>query len=194
MRRGFKSWCENVSAEYRSNLGLERDDVLDPRDLARYLGVRVWTPHDVPGLSRASIEQLIDTDSTSWSAVTLAVNGQNVVILNSAHAPTRQRNSLAHELAHLVLNHRAARTTVSDEGFLFSDRFDEEQEEEADWLSGALLLPREGLLNAYRRSRSSAVVARHFGVSTKLVDWRLRMTGILMQTQRAARRRRRRVG
>ena len=194
MRRGFKSWCENVSAEYRSNLGLERDAVLDPRDLARYLDVRVWTPHEVPGLSQASIEQLIETDPASWSAVTLAVNGQNVVILNSAHAPTRQRSSLAHELAHLALNHRAARTTVSDEGFLFSDRFDEEQEEEADWLSGALLLPREGLLNAYRRSRASAVVARHFGVSTNLVDWRLRMTGILMQTQRAARMWRGRVG
>ena len=74
---------------------------------------------------------------------------------------------------------------------MFSDRYDAEQEEEADWLGGTLLLPREGLLNKYRQTRSSEVIAREFGVSTKLVDWRLRMTGIIAQVRRAAQWRRR---
>ncbi len=191
MRRGFKSWCENTAAEYRLHLGLSGDAPLDPRVLARYLGVQVWTPRDVTGLSDKSIKQLTEIDPSSWSAVTIAENGQHLVILNSAHARTRQQNSLAHELAHLILNHRPARTTVSEEGYLFSDRYDAEQEEEANWLAGALLLPREGLLDVYRRTRSSAVIASEFGVSAKLVDWRLRMTGILMQVRRAAQGRRR---
>ena len=190
MRRGFKSWCENASSEYRSHLGLNLGDRLEPRDLARHQGVLVRTPHELPGLSSHSIRQLTKIDPDSWSAVTVTAGSQNLVILNSAHAPTRQRSSLAHELAHVILNHRPTTTSVSEEGILFRDRYDTEQEEEADWLGGALLLPREGLLSVYRQTSSSEVIGRIFGVSTKLVDWRLRMTGILMQGRRAGQRRR----
>ena len=191
MRRGFKSWCENASGEYRSHLGLDLGDRLEPRDLARHLGVLVRNPHELPGLSRQSIRQLTKVDPDSWSAVTIAAGGKNLVILNSAHASTRQRSSLAHELAHVILNHRPATTSVSDEGILFRDRYDTGQEEEADWLGGALLLPRGGLLSVYRRIASSEAIGHIFGVSTKLVDWRLRMTGILVQAKRESRWRRR---
>ena len=184
MRRGFKSWSENASSEYRSHLGLDVGDRLEPRDLARHLGVLVRTPHELPGLSRQSIRQLTQVDPESWSAVTVAAGGRNLVILNSAHAQTRQQNSLAHELAHVILNHRPATTSVSEEGILFRDRYDTEQEEEADWLGGALLLPRRGLQSVYRRTTSSEEIGHIFGVSTKLVDWRLRMTGILLQAKR----------
>ena len=129
-------------------------------------------------------------DPDSWSAATVADGGKNLVVINSAHARTRQRSSLAHELAHIILNHRPSTTSVSEEGFLFRDRYDTEQEEEADWLGGALLLPRGGLLSVYRRTSSSEAIGQIFGVSTKLVDWRLRMTGILVQARRADRWRR----
>ncbi len=187
MRRGFKSWCENASRDYRAQLGLDLADPLDPHDLARFLGVLVWTPDEVPDLSSQSIRQLTKVDPSSWSAVTVSAGGRHLVILNSAHALTRQRNSLAHELAHLVLNHQPDTARVSGEGFLLRDHYDAEQEEEADWLAGTLLLPREGLLSVYRRTSSSEAIGRIFGVSTKLVDWRLRMTGILAQTRRASR-------
>ena len=191
MRRGFKSWSERTSGEYRSQLGLNLADALEPRELADHIGVLVWAPRDVPGLSTGSIEQLTEADPSSWSAVTVVAGGHHLIIVNSAHAHTRQRSSLAHELAHVVLNHRPAEARVSEEGFLFRDRYDTEQEEEADWLAGALLLPREGLLSVYRRNSSSEVIGRHFGVSTKFVDWRLRTTGILLQATRAERWRKR---
>ncbi len=190
-RRGFKSWCENAALEYRSHLGLNCDDPLDPRDLARHLGVLVWTPREVPDVSEQSIEQLTEVDPSSWSAVTVTIGEQNLVIFNTAHAQTRQRNSLAHELAHVILNHHPTATSISEEGFLFRDRFDTEQEEEADWLAGSLLLPRDGLLSVYQRTSSTAGIARTFGVSTQLVEWRLRMTGIIRQTERASRKWRR---
>lgn len=191
MRRGFKSWCENASGEYRSHLGLGLAGPLEPRDLARHLGVLVRTPNELPGLSHQTITQLTRVDPDSWSAVTVAANGRNLVVINSAHAPTRQRSSLAHELAHIILNHRPSTMRVSEEGFLFRDRYDTDQEEEADWLGGALLLPRGGLLCVYRQTSSSKAIGEIFGVSTKLVDWRLRMTGILVQIRRADRWRRR---
>ena len=191
MRRGFKSWCENASSEYRSHLGLVLTGPFEPRDLARHLGVLVRTPNELSGLSRQSITQLTMVDPDSWSAVTVAAGGKNLVIINCAHARTRQRSSLAHELAHIILNHRPSTTSVSEEGFLFRDRYDTEQEEEADWLGGALLLPRGGLLSVYRRTSSSEAIGQIFGVSIKLVDWRLRMTGILVQAKRESRWRRR---
>jgi len=187
MRRGFKSWCERTSGGYRSQLGLELADALEPRQLAEHLSVLVWTPQDIPGLSTRSIEQLTEVDPSGWSAVTIAAGGHNLIIINSAHARTRQRSSLAHELAHVILNHRPTEARVSGEGILFRDRYDTEQEDEADWLAGALLLPREGLLSVYRRTQSSETIGRHFGVSTKLVDWRLRTTGILVQARRVGR-------
>ena len=159
---------------------------LDRRRLAEYLNVRVLRPEDVPNVAPASLRQLRGAGQDSWSAVTISQSGLTLVILNSGHPLTRQANSLAHELAHIILNHTSDDTDMSREGFLFRNRFDEEQEDEANWLAGCLLLPREGLLHAYWRQRSPAALAQHFGVSQKLVTWRLRMTGIARQAARAA--------
>lgn len=189
MRRGFKAWCERAAAEYREAVGVPMAAALDPRLLAEHLDVRVVLPEDVPGVAPANLRRLRGmAGRASWSAVTISQGGVRLVILNSGHPGTRQANSLAHELAHIILNHTSDDVQVSQEGFLFRTRIDREQEDEADWLAGCLLVPREGLLRAYRRDRSSAALARHFGVSQQLVDWRLRMTGITRLARRAARR------
>ena len=185
MRRGFKAWCERVSEEYRRAIGIPLHDSLDPEILAQHLAVSVWRPADVAGLSEGCRNQLTIHDKDSWSAVTLRVGDESAVIVNSAHAATRQRNSLAHELAHLILEHEPGRIDLSKKGYLLLSSYEREQEEEADWLSGSLLVPREGLRRAYRYSQDSQVLATRFGVSTKLLQWRLRMTGILLQTRRA---------
>ena len=185
MQRGFKAWCERVSEENRTGLGIRLNDPLDPEILAKHLAVSVWRPAEVPGLSNQCLNQLIVLDSHSWSAVTLTVGDASAIIVNSAHAQTRQRNSLTHELAHLILEHDPGRIDVSKKGYLLLSSYEREQEEEADWLSGSLLVPREGLRLAYRHNNDSQALAGHFGVSTKLLQWRLRMTGILVQTRRA---------
>ena len=159
---------------------------LDPRGLAEYLNVRVLMPEDVPNVAPTSLRQLREAGQDSWSAVTISQSGVTLVILNSGHPRTRQANSLAHELAHIILNHTSDDTEMSREGFLFRNRFDEEQEDEANWARGMSPAAAGGLLHAYWRKRSPAVLAQHFGVSQKLVTWRLRMTGIARQATRAA--------
>ena len=185
MRRGFKSWCERTATEYRKSLGIPITAAMDPRILAGHLDVRVLMPEEVLGLSAESLTQLTVTDRDSWSAVTIAQRGVRLVILNSSHPETRQANSLAHELAHIILNHTSEDARVSLEGFLFRSKFDEEQEKEADWLSGCLLLPREGLFRVYCSSPRPEVLATHFRVSKALVNWRLRATGIARQAKHA---------
>lgn len=185
MRRGFKTWCERTAEDHRRSVGLALDKPLDPEQLAEHLGVTVWRPEDVPGLSQASLSQLVERDSDNWSAVTLQVGPSRLTIVNSAHSPTRQRSSIAHELAHLILAHKPSRIDVSEDGYLVLSSFEGDEEKEADWLGGALLVPREGLRRQYRRTQDHQRLAEHFSVSSQLLEWRLRMTGVAVQARRA---------
>ena len=187
MRRGFKVWCERTSHEYRSSLDVRLTDPLDPRRLANLLGVRITTPEAIPSLSRETVSQLTSVDRESWSAVTISHKRKRLVVLNSGQSRARQTSSLAHELAHIVLNHTTDKAVLSDEGFLFRGSYDAAQEEEADWLAGCLLVPREGLLAAGRRSVDHRYLAVRFGVSRDMIAWRLRMTGVSRQQKREER-------
>jgi len=184
MRRGFKAWSERISREYHSSLGVALAHPLDPRRLADLLGVRVTTPEAIPGLSPKSVSQLTRVDRESWSAVTIAYQGKRLVVLNSGHSPARQTSSLAHELAHIILNHTTDQAMLSDEGFLFRGNYDAGQEEEANWLAGCLLVPRNGLLAAGRRTSDHRHLAMRFGVSRDMIAWRLRVTGVSTQLKR----------
>lgn len=187
MRRGFKAWCERTSREYRAVLAVPVTGALHPRRLADLLEVRVTVPERIPGLSRGAVLQLTRTDRDSWSAVTISQDGKRLVVLNSGQSRARQASSLAHELAHIVLNHTTDRAVLSDEGFLFRGSFDAAQEEEAGWLAGCLLVPREGLLAAGRRGTEPGRLAARFGVSVDMVRWRLRVTGVGRQLRRERR-------
>ena len=184
MRRGFKSWCERTAAEYRRTLGIPLGAALDPRALAAALGVRVAAPEELPGIPRDSLQHLTRAGADQWSAVTISQGGTRLVILNSGQSRARQASSLGHELAHIILNHSSDRVQLSDQGFLFRASFDREQEAEADWLAGCLLVPREDLLRAWWRMPETSALASHFGVSEALITWRLRMTGVRKQTRR----------
>lgn len=194
MRRGFKAWCETASTKYRGALGLRQEQQLAPEDLADYLGVVVWRPEDIPGLPETALERLTVGDPSSWSAVTLQVGDSRLIIVNSAHALTRRRSSLAHELAHLILDHEPGRIDIAPKGqlLLSSFEFGREQEEEADWLAGSLLVPREGLFLKYQLIQDSRSLAAHFGVSVSMVNWRLRMTAVDKQAMRAQKRKQQR--
>lgn len=182
--RGFKTWCERYAAEKRSELGLKPSDPLDPFKLAESLRIRVWTPHDVSGLGQSTIATLLRNDGKTpscWSAVTLVVGRRVVVILNSSHSGPRQASDLTHELAHRIRGHEAQDVEVSVEGLMLLKSYDKLQEEEADWLSGCLLLPREALIAIKKRKLQLAEAASTFGVSQRMLNYRLATTGVNRQ-------------
>jgi Zn-dependent peptidase ImmA (M78 family) len=90
-----------------------------------------------------------------------------------------------HELPHHLLDHIPAEVSVAPSGLLLLSDYSSEQEEEADWLMGALLLPRCALLERRRRGASPEQIKDEFGVSLELCVWRLRMTGIEAQLRRS---------
>jgi Zn-dependent peptidase ImmA (M78 family) len=178
LRRGFKTWCENAARGFRRELGLEPFAPLDPRLLASKLDVKIWTPHNVPGLPAAALRQLTKTDSSSWSAVTICVAEKSLIVINDQDSPARQNNSLAHELSHIVLGHKAAQVFVSPTGQMLLSEYDRVQEEEANCLSGTLLVPRDALLSLLTQGYDHARIAAHFVVTKDVLQMRINLTGV----------------
>jgi uncharacterized protein DUF955 len=188
-RRGFKSWSERVSLGFRRDLGLDGVSALDPQALARQLGILVWTPQEVArlgGLDKIHLDQLLVHDKSSWSAVTIFDRGHRVIIVNSAHVPVRQNSDIMHEIAHMVLEHEPARVDMTEQRLMILDSYDKTQESEADWLSSALLVPRDPLLFVLSRNPSTDYAASQFNVSNDMINWRRQKTGIDVQLQRRA--------
>jgi len=181
--RGFKSWCEKYSTDTRIELGLESHSPLDAWVLAKRLRVRVLTPNDIT-LDTVTRNILLRNDGTTpscWSAVTVVVGEKVVVVLNSSHSAARQASDLTHELAHRIRGHVAEEVEVTPEGLLLLKRYDQVQEEEADWLSGCLLLPRDALMAIKRQKLDDVEAAARYGVSQKMLSYRMAMTGVNRQ-------------
>lgn len=186
MRRGFKSRAEEWAKQARVAVGLDEYACLDPWLHARQIGVEVLDLSRL-GLPPAHMRQLVETDPDSWSGMTIQEGGITGIILNPSHPRTRQCSTLMHELAHVQLQHIPARVDVSATGLLLLSEYDEAQEDEADWLAGALLLPRAALIRYRSRGDTPADIAAKFSVSMDMCVWRLRMTGVEAQIARRGR-------
>jgi Zn-dependent peptidase ImmA (M78 family) len=184
LRRGFKALAERSSVAARVALGLTSVSPLDPWLFAEHIKVAVLKFSDLE-LAPESIKQLTRIDPESRSAMTLQLGTTHAIVLNPAHALTRQRVDLMHELAHVQLKHTPARVEVSKLGVLLLSDLSDDQEQEADWHVAAFLLPRKGLVEMRARNDSVTQIAAHFGVSESLCEWRLRMTGVDIHIRRA---------
>lgn len=187
LQRGFKSWAERTAFSLRTELGLSQREPLDPRKLARFLQVKVITPHDVPGMPQEVLNQLLRMDPWGWSATTIDNGDSALIIYNPMHSPGRQASDLAHELAHVILGHEPAKMIMSSDGHLVMRSYDQKQEDEANWLAWALLLPRDALLHSKRNKATVTQIAERFGVTETLVHFRMRVTGVEAQVRAAAR-------
>ncbi len=176
--RGFKSWCEKVALQQRLELRLRPADPLDPVLLAKHLDVLIWTADEVPGVDRQALKVLTQQDSDSWSAVTLCTGTKDVIIVNPKHRNGRRASDIMHELAHLIIGHEPARVDVTDDGLLILNTFSQDQEDEAKWLSGCLLLPRPALLTIRCQGLEESTAAKRFGVSVPMLTYRLRVLGL----------------
>ena len=188
--RGFKSWAERTATSLRGELGLSPNDLLRPLDLATYLETLLWTPHNVPNLPTDVLDQLMQKDPWGWSAVSVVQDGSAVIIYNPRHSPGRQSSDIVHELAHQILGHEPARLIMSHDGSFVMRSYDQKDEDEANWLAWALLVPRDGLVTCKRRKLKIEEIANHFGVTETLVKFRLRMTGVEAQISASSRYRR----
>lgn len=184
MRHGFKAQAERIASAARQELGLKPLDPLDAVRYADHVGVLVLDIQSLD-ISAQAKRQLLVVDSESWSGMTIKEAGVAAVIVNPSHAPERQASTLMHEIAHIVLKHVAVRVEVSPTGILLVSEYSEEDEGEADWLAGTLLLPRDALKHYRQLGMSVAQIGKRFGASIQMCEWRIRMTGVDVQMRRA---------
>ncbi len=110
--------------------------------------------------------------------------GLTGIVLNTRHTKPRLRSTLMHEISHIYLRHTGSQVHLTETGTLLISEFSDEQEDEANWLSGALLLPREVLLQARAARMDNGQICEKYGVSSEMCVWRLRMTGVDVQMRR----------
>lgn len=183
-RRGFKSWSEEVALRLRREQGLSPAAPIDYRRLATSLGVPILSPNDLSDVPEEVRRRLLGEFHSSWSAITVSVGKQSLIVYNTAHSAPRQATDVVHELAHLLLEHRPAMVFMNPAKALLLRTYDPGQEDEASWLGGCVLLPRPALLAAGRRRDSVAAIAAGFGVSEELVRYRQNVSGVTRQLTR----------
>jgi hypothetical protein len=184
LRRGFKADAERIAELVRRDLGLEPLDRIDCLALAEAWGIPVVSLGELreDGASESSIGRLMSAE-TGFSAATVVVGPRRLIVYNPRHEPGRKASSLAHELAHVILEHEAAPAI----GVGGCRHWDGHQEAEADWLGGTLLVPRAGALAWMLQSDDVDAGARNFGVSVELFRWRINHTGVVREVQKVVR-------
>ncbi len=180
MERGFKSRCEEMARSLRVELELNPDGPMPPALLADYLGVFIWSIEEI-GLSEDDVNQLVEIDGDAWSAVTVSASGKDAILLNPNHIKGRYSSDVMHELAHLLLGHRPSTMFFAGEENLALRGFNPQLEEEANWLAGALLLPRNALVKLHSARKSKEWICDKYGVSQQMLRFRLSATGVNRQ-------------
>ena len=182
MRRGFKAEAERLAARLRGELDLRPSAAVDLTQLADHVGVEIRSADEL--VDRAALERLELLQPGCFSAATFHLpDGRVVAVMNPVAADAGRRNSdLAHELSHVLLKHEVRQVhRIGD--YTFFD-CDPEQEEEANWLAGCLLLPRPLLLAAVRQGLGPEAVAAANGVSVQMAQFRLNASGVYFQAGR----------
>jgi IrrE N-terminal-like domain len=185
LRRGFKSDAERISELVRGDLGLGPLDRLDCFALAEAWGIAVVSLGELreDGASEASIRRLVSPDA-GFSAATIVVGPRRLIVYNPCDEPGRKASSLAHELAHVILEHEPAPAI----GVGGCRHWDGEQEAEAGWLGSTLLVPRTSALAWMLESDDVEAGAGNFGVSIELFRWRINVTGVRREVEKLKRR------
>lgn len=181
--RGFKTWCENIAESIRLRLGKSKISPLSPHELAKYLGITIIYPSQVESLPKETIDYLSSEAGDEWSAVTVSFLGKTIIIVNQRHSLARQSADIMHELAHILRNHSAVSHHSNDMGYVIRS-YNKLQEDEANWLSRVLLLPRIAMYSIAKAGENIENVLTNYFVSHSLLKYRFQITGLSKQFPR----------
>jgi hypothetical protein len=187
VKRGFKSECESIATAVRAEMGLAAHAPLDSRVLAEHLGIPLHPLSALDGDGLVAAVRHVRANSAVLSAVTIFPDWprrRRLVIFNDTNSQARQNSDVAHELAHGLLMHEPRCAIVNGcRDYASAD------EDEAAWLAGCLLVPREAAVVVAMVGTPMGVAAVNFGVSTQMMTYRVNSTGARKQAEASRRRR-----
>jgi hypothetical protein len=188
VKRGFKAGAARLALEVRDELGIGAHNPLDVNSLAELYGVPIVDLGALGafGCTNEALDYYQTGGTGRFSAAAVPMGRGVVVIVNDTHVPARQKSSVAHELAHLLLEHEFPVSLCTDAG---CRAFDGEAEEQADLLGGELLIPTEAAKRLAVRQWTDHQVAELHGVSARFAKMRMDTSGARLLASRAAARR-----
>jgi Zn-dependent peptidase ImmA (M78 family) len=171
-RRGFKTEANQLSKDIRRELGLSPESPLNPWKLADYLGIPIWTMSEMRSLAPNAVNYFTLRNTSEFSATTVFYGNTRTIVHNDAHSHGRQSNNICHEISHGLLLHPPQ--PALDAGGCRN--WNSDFEEEANFLSAALLVSEEAALYIVSNNISVADAAIRYGASEQVINWRLRIT------------------
>ncbi|MGQ0572905.1 MAG: ImmA/IrrE family metallo-endopeptidase [Pseudonocardia sp.] len=138
-------------------------------------------PFDQLPANPATIRHFTATNSARLSGMLLTIAEQQLILINSADELGRVVSTIAHEVSHCILCHRSALRFTGENGCLSSDP---DQEEEAAWLGGELLVPRAAARRLVFNDIGEDEAAAIYGVSVEMVRWRMNICGAKQMQRR----------
>ncbi len=182
----------------RDFAGVRNEQALDPFALARFARLLVVDFDRIQGLSPESRAHLLGDAADEWSGGACSQplpNGWRLVILNPAHGSSRNRATLMEEVAHVFLGHKpnrlaaVGRNPTVREGAatnkVLAREYNHADEEAAYAIGAAALVPFAALRRMVVEGRSGNEIARRFGVSRQLAEYRIKVTHLWSEYKRA---------
>jgi Zn-dependent peptidase ImmA (M78 family) len=173
-----KEELEQSAEKFRADLGLARDEPMDSLRL-EVEGLRVIPVGKTNCLDARTVNQLRGHAGGEWSAMSVPLDSDNenwAILLNDSHSVERQRVTVLEEIWHILLGHRF--TKIARVADAYGRTYDKTEEHDAYYLASATLLPKAALIDAVSKNRSSEQIARAFGTSSELVDYRIKRLGL----------------
>jgi IrrE N-terminal-like domain len=179
MRRGFKAEAERTAEQLRAAMGKRATDPLDAIELAQHVGAEVRRADELTSIEK--LQTLEELQPGAFSACTFSVGDRHVIVYSPLASVGRTQSDISHEVAHIVLKHEMK--SVESVGGMTFFTCDPDEEQEANWLAGCLLLPRRLLYIAAKRGLDAISVAETYRVSEQMAAFRLRTTGVMRQLE-----------
>jgi hypothetical protein len=172
------------AAGLRDFAGLRKpEQPLDPFQLAKYAKLLVVSYEQIePLLTEETKKHLIGDGKDMWSGGAASrplPDGRKLIILNPTHGPTRHKATLMEEVCHVFLGHKPSRLQIKrkdKQGNIVARDYNHDIEEEAYSTGAAALVPYLALKRYVEEGRSAGDIARHFGVSRALVEFRIKIS------------------
>lgn len=183
MRRGFKSEATTIALDVRGELGLTPFDALDPHQLASHLEIPVMALSELHAEATRSVEYFLNVDGQCFSGLTVFDGARRMIVYNDSHASTRQVSDIVHETAHGLLLHQPL-PAFDHRGFRYHDA---EREDEAAFLTGALLVTEAAAMRIVKSGEDLDQAAARLGISDDMVRYRINVTGARRRVARSAR-------
>jgi transcriptional regulator with XRE-family HTH domain len=173
-----KEELEEAAERFRADLGLAHDEPLDSLRI-EVDGIRVIPVGKTDCLDARTVSQLRRDAGGEWSAMSVPLDAEDetwAVLLNDSHTVERQRVTVLEELWHILLGHKL--TKIARVADAYGRTYDKTEEHDAYYLASATLLPKAAIIDAVSKNRSSEQIARVFGTSSELVDYRIKRLGL----------------